>query len=439
MRFFLISFIFLSTVSSPAQHTISGTFTPASDYTWLIAYRLTPGGEAYAADTAIEKGKFSLKIPQNSPVGSYRFVYAVPQEEFYFDVIYNGKEDIQLDFNASVGVQFIQSEENRYFNTYFKEINQLERQLVGLYTEGGNEVAEVEAIFQNIKNTQNSFEKKTEGLLCHNFIKANRPYLYTKYVSVFEYVKTKKQHYFENLDVDDPLLQASGFLTDKLTNYVFTAIPLEKMSPAETEKAMQDNVTVINEQLANVGDTYKFHVFHAVWKQATSNNFNDLADFVFNEHLKKLGTTTETKTIINQIETSNRLRIGARAPEITWKNGNSDKKLSTISGAENYVLVFWSSTCSHCLSELPALHQKLNTIANVKVIAVGLEDDDTIWKKESTKLDSFEHAIALGKWDSEYANTYGIDHTPTYFILDSDKKIIAKPENDLEVVAFLEK
>jgi len=73
------------------------------------------------------------------------------------------------------------------------------------------------------------------------------------------------------------------------------------------------------------------------------------------------------------------------------------------------------------------------------VIAVGLEDNEMTWRLESEKLSNFEHAIALGKWESSYANLYDVHATPAYFILDSDKRIIAKPESDKDVVEFLEK
>ena len=101
------------------------------------------------------------------------------------------------------------------------------------------------------------------------------------------------------------------------------------------------------------------------------------------------------------------------------------------------MLVFWSSTCGHCLKELPALHKELQTNTAVKVVAIGMEDDQYSWNIESEKLEAFEHIIALGKWDSDYANLYDIHATPSYFILDADKRIVAKPETDKDVVNFL--
>ena len=144
-KLLLILTIFVG-LQSTAQHTISGTFSPAKDYKWLIAYRLKPGTQSYIADTAVKNGVFELKIPEKALPGTYRLVYAVPQEQFYFDVIYNGKEDITLAFDAASGVSFFTSKENILFNTYFKEINDLEQQITDYFTSGNTD----EAAFMNL-------------------------------------------------------------------------------------------------------------------------------------------------------------------------------------------------------------------------------------------------------------------------------------------------
>ncbi len=439
MKKTIVVLVFLMGFMLSAQHTISGTFSPAKEYSWLIAYRLKPGTQVYVADTSIDKGEFRLKLPENALPGNYRLVYAVPQEEFYFDVIYNGKEAIELTFTTAEGVRFTTSEENIFSNSYFKEINAAEKNLINYYTNGNTEVNEFQEIVNTYKNVQSSFEEKTVGLVVNEFIKANKPYIPSNYESIQDYVAHKKENYFKGLDFKNPVLQASGFLTDKFTNYVFTALPLAQMTQQESEKAMQDNVITASKQVLSVSDNYRFHLLYTLWSQASANGFNDVCDFIYNSYLKTLGGKTANQEIIDKIEIHNRLRLGAVAPEMTWKKGESLEKLSALTGAENYVLVFWSSNCGHCLKELPALNKKLKQNPKVKVIAIGLEEDEINWKKETGKLDGFEHAIALGKWESDYAKLYDIHSTPSYFILDSDKRIIAKPESDKEVVEFLEK
>lgn len=439
MKFFLLISTLLYAHPLLAQQTISGTFSPADDYTWLIAYHLNPGTQVYVADTAIKDGKFEMKIPENSPIGTYRLVYAVPQEEFNFDMLYTGNEDLELTFNTSSGLAFTRSKENILFNTYFKAIQEAERRLISYYSNGITDKNEFERITHNYMAIQHSFMERATNLVVQDFIKANRPYIPPKYETINQYVKNRKEHYFDVLDVTNPILQASRFLTDKLGNYVFTALPLEQLTAEETEKAMQENLKTVVEKLGGVSDRYQFSVLYSVWTQASSSNFHNLADFIYNGYLKTTASTPENQNIVAEIELQNRLRLGAFAPDITWKDGLELQSLSELEGYENYLLVFWSSTCGHCLRELPALHKRLKENTSIKVVAVGLEYDDVIWKVEATKLEAFEHAIALGKWDSEYADLYGIESTPTYFILDKDKRIIAKPENDKEVVEFVEK
>ncbi|MFS4493117.1 TlpA family protein disulfide reductase [Maribacter sp. 2308TA10-17] len=437
MKRILLSFAFLIIISAKAQNTISGSFFPANDYSWLIAYRLKPGTQVYAADTAIKNGDFTLKLPEDSPSGTYRLVYAVPQEEYFFDVIYNGKEDIKLKFDQEQGVDFIISDENILFGTYFKEINSIEQSLISYYAEGSSNKKVYQEILQKFHKVQKKYEDKSENLVSHQFIKANKPYIPTDHETVQDYVQNRKNSYFENLDLNNPILHSSGFLTDKLTNYAFTALPLETLKKEETEIEIQENVSVIAENLKGVSDTYLFHVFYTLWTQSIATGFEDTADHIFKTHLKPSPLAATNKDVIDKIEIYNRLRIGAVAPKMNWKEGETTKSLSSLEEAENYILIFWSSTCGHCLRELPALHKELKKYKNIKVVAVGLENSKDTWELESAKLDGFSHAIALGKWESDYAKLYDIHATPSYFILDSNKKIIAKPETDKEIVEFL--
>jgi len=105
------------------------------------------------------------------------------------------------------------------------------------------------------------------------------------------------------------------------------------------------------------------------------------------------------------------------------------KKLTDLKGAENYVIVFWSSTCSHCLDEVPQLQTFVKSLEEnkVQVVAIGLEEAPYTWKNLTYDFPEFIHVYGEGKWDNKIGNAYGVSSTPTYFILDSDKKIAARP------------
>ncbi|WP_276169008.1 TlpA disulfide reductase family protein [Zobellia alginiliquefaciens] len=439
MKKILVLFTLLFAFFAQAQYSISGTFTPASNYKYLLAYKLKPGSQSFVANTTIKDGKFTLQIPENASPGMYRLVYAVPQDEFYFDVIYNGKENIELAFNENQGVSFISSKENKIMTSYFRAIGSLVEQLVDFYVEGKSDKKEFQECTEQLRTTQEAYEEQAKNLMVEHFIKANKPYTPSQFETVEDYIVHKKEHYFDHLKVDNKVLQASDFLTDKLKNYVFTALPAKPLSAGETEKAIQANIKEVSTQLAPVADAYKFDVFYNIWKMSSNGGLHDTTDFIYDTYLEPLIPASSDPNKAQTLAAQHRLRIGAKAPELEWTTANVQKKLSTIDGAEKYLLVFWSSTCSHCLKELPELHKELKQHNNVKVIAIGLEDDTTTWTPESAKLPDFEHAIALGRWESKYAQTYDIQKTPTYFLLDSDKRIIAKPESDKEVVELLRK
>ena len=58
------------------------------------------------------------------------------------------------------------------------------------------------------------------------------------------------------------------------------------------------------------------------------------------------------------------------------------------------------------------------------------------------KLDEYvktlEHVYGEGKWDNEIGDAYGVTSTPTYFILDTDKKIESKPVDFETLMKFFE-
>lgn len=439
MRSFLLILVLSISATLGAQHTISGTFSPAEDYTWLIAYHLKPGAQDYVADGPIKEGKFELSFAENSPAGTYRLVYAIPQEEYNFDVFFTGKEDVALHFDSDKGLTFTASNENIVFNNYLSRIQEAEHRLISYYTSGSVEKDEFETIVEDLHTVQNSFVEKSANLNVSTFIKANRPYIPSEYETANQYVNNRKAHYFDALNLADPALQASGFLTEKLLNYVFTALPPEPMKPEESEALMMENLKTIIQKLEGVSNAYQFNLLYSIWSEASAKKLPLLSAYVYQDYLKSIASTPAHQELVAAIELEKRIQLGAMAPEIVWKKDGTLQSLSELEGYDNYVLVFWSSTCGHCLNELPALHKRLKKHTNVKVLAVGLEDDDKTWKTESAKLNNFDHAIALGKWDSEYALTYGINGTPTYFILDQEKRILAKPENDKGVVEFLEK
>src|SRR6056297_884981 len=422
-----------------AQHTISGNFSPATEFKWLIGYELTPGGQRYMADTAIKDGYFKLELPENAAIGMYRIVYAVPQDEFFVDVIYNGKEDIEFNFSLEAGITIVASNENKVYYNYLAEISSFEKQILDFYEAGVASKRRFKEIMKELSDVQARYEAQGADLLVYQLIKANEPYLPDSFEDSDTYFETKKKHYFDATDVNSRFLQSSELVKEKLLNYVFPTLPMNVNTTETMQSVILTNIEEVAKKLDDSPISFKIAIFQKLWRTANINTLYTVSDTIFSRYLKDLAAQNGDQALVDEIELSSRLRIGVRSPEISWEENGKTKKLSGLEGAEQYVLVFWSSTCSHCLRELPTLHKELASYQNIKVVAVGLEEDDTYWKQEKENFPNFKHAIALGKWESDYAQLFGIQQTPTYFILNADKQFVSKPANDKEVVAFLNK
>jgi thiol-disulfide isomerase/thioredoxin len=172
-------------------------------------------------------------------------------------------------------------------------------------------------------------------------------------------------------------------------------------------------------------------------------NFEEVANYISDNYLISLAEVLDDRELVDGLTLFKSLSIGNVAPDFSWEVEEETsiiKKLSDLNTAENYIIVFWSSTCGHCLIEIPQLQTYVNSLEEDKlqVIAIGLEDEPFRWENETLKYPEFIHVLGLGKWKNEMGNSYNVTSTPTYFVLDKDKKIIAKPY-DFEVLKkFLE-
>jgi hypothetical protein len=76
---------------------------------------------------------------------------------------------------------------------------------------------------------------------------------------------------------------------------------------------------------------------------------------------------------------------------------------------------------------------------STKVIAFGMEKDNYAWDNYIHRLSGWHHVLGLGKWENKTARTYQVYSTPTYLVLDANKKIIAKPDTIKDVMGFFDK
>lgn len=139
------------------------------------------------------------------------------------------------------------------------------------------------------------------------------------------------------------------------------------------------------------------------------------------------------------LKANKNVEMGSKLPDYAFRNPSKTtaKNLYSVK-ADKKVIVFWSSTCSHCEAELPVLLQKYNQMkANkVEVVGLSLDTEEQAYQAKVNALPWINDSELRG-WNSSYVETYNVHATPTYFVLDADNRIIAKPDHAKDVLDFL--
>ena len=433
-------FIFYLLVMIPSliisQNTLKANFTPEEDFTWGILYKNSPTGKKYVAQSKFVEGNLVFELNEKATKGIYKLVYAVPQNEYNFDLIYNGKEDIELTFSLNNGATFIKSSENILLFSYLNELTFLGKLLEVEYKKDKINRKAITTIFDRQRELQIIYEEKSNDMLVKHFIKANKPYIPIKYESISNYLKNQTSNYFENIDFSDEILQSSSLLLDKSLAYISSVVNKGFIK----QKNYNYNIDKVVAKTKITNPDFQKVFLAKMWEKFVSYNQIKSANYLAEKYLIPLANQQNDKNLALKLNQFKNLSIGNSAPDFILDE-SSQKKLSALDVAENYILVFWSSGCSHCLKELPQLHSlsdKLNS-TKYKVVAVGLEENYTNWSNEVKKFPNFINAIKLQKWNNKVVKDYALTSTPTYFVLDQDKKFKFKPEGLKDLKTYLNK
>ncbi|WP_111684717.1 TlpA family protein disulfide reductase [Winogradskyella tangerina] len=426
-QLFLLIFILPFMVNA---QSVKGTFSLDDGYTHAFLYQSTPQGANYINYGKLDdSGKVEIPIDSAAAPGIYKIIYAIPPEENHFDFIYDGKESVAFNFSAEKGVEFTESEENKLWNSYLHSMDMVNQTIGNYYAKDGKNKDGFQSVFKVLEERQAAYEASSEGKLVSAFIKANRPYIPKAYEDVKTYTENLKKHYFSQIDFSNYVLQSSSFLVDRVSAYVFQMV---ENPTNETYKSLINDVAAAIKN----DDTIKIYLLEVLWQRFVTIQNHEVANFISDEHLFELAEKTNNKVLAEMLTTFKNTSIGTKAPNFEISSTENTTSLHNLEGSEYYLLVFWSSGCSHCLNELPKVKEMVSGMNNLKVVAFGLEDEPTQWSEEIKKYPDFIHNLGLGKWNNPVVKTYGVAATPMYFLLDSSKTIIAKPYEyaDLESV-----
>jgi thiol-disulfide isomerase/thioredoxin len=421
---------------------------------WIILYKIEGTKQVFVNNTSMKSdsiavngekelvGNFELEMPSSAKSGVYRINYRLEGKSFV-DFFYN-KEDVSFIFspeNPEQSITFSKSSENRLFNAYIEFVTIAQQQLDSiqiavLKNPNLDLKIKYKKVKQNIDSIQQKYTEASKNKYIAPFIKANlRNNPIAILTSVNEYMLNLKNSYFNTIDFSNNTLINSNFLTNKILEYVFY---INFSDDKETQqKLFKQSIETVLARIKS--QPYKKDIIEFLIKQFEASKNLEIIDYLFENHYNKIPKNLQDKKFKSAKKALFVAEVGRTAPDFSWKEKNKTLNLSTLNNAENYLLVFWSTECSHCLSEIPQLHAYLQDNKKLKVIAFAMEQNDDRWKKMKTDLPNWHHVLGLNKWQNKTAVTYNINATPNYFVLDKNKKIIGKPILLEDLILVLEK
>lgn len=400
-------------------------------------------------------GAFTFKGLESLDQGIY--IVVLPPDNKYFEVVIDDDQNLRMetDFANQIGnMKVTGSDENKRFYDYLKYINDkkivtkpltdnisaLQKADSTGYTETtefkelkiqlGKVDEEVKAYKLNFMTTfPNAFMTKVFNASKDVEVPEAPIMENGRMDSTFQY-RYYKQHYWDNMDFSDGRLIRTPVFHGKLEQFMTKTIyqipdTINKEADLLIEKARAHN------------DLFKYVVYWVTQHFETSKQMGMDAVFV---HMAKTYYMTgqaywaDSTTVAKISERAQKLDwslIGKVAPNLRMQDMNGNWQELHKINADYTIAYFWDPECGHCKKVTPLVHEfykKYKDELGIGVYAVGTQ---TLDKKQEwldylkeKKLDWIN--VSDPEQKTAYKYLYDIYSTPVIYLLDKNKKIIAK-------------
>jgi len=440
---FLFLSFFFSVFLANSQINIQGTVTSPEGYAWAILYQYTNGEQKLVSKSTITKeGHFAFTIKKDSLVaGIYRLTYHQAKKQ-YVEVLLENKKNVCITIDPLNEIKPVHFCGNSA-NAMLEEYETLQQPLL-------TNISILYDLIQNYsKNTELyalallDFDKMKQEYLVNAEIFSRKNNLLKQYLNyTTPYFPKPTDHpylqqyyayenYFKSFDVTNLIFVNSPNFQQIVISYL--SMQIEQNDPQEAALVQykknidnlmawsKTNETLQNEIAKNISFGFK------------QMDLEELTQYIDENYLAGQCDADTDTNLQKRLTTYKRLSTGNKAPDFTIDEQGS---LYQIKSAYT-IIAFWGSWCGSCKRVLPGVHQYLASRDDVKLIAIGLDEDASEWEAEKAQYQNWIHQLEIEKWESPIAIDYGIYATPTFFVLDKNKNILGKCKNLNDLKKYL--
>jgi thiol-disulfide isomerase/thioredoxin len=433
---------------------IAITLTPLKNCTVYLGSYFGKGMTLVDSTRLDQNSKGVFKGANKLTSGIY-FVVS-PNYTIQFELLMDQQQrfTIQADTSAKESAIIKGSPDNDLFKNYALFSNEKGRALqqlkLGLQSANGTEADKIRASIANtekeIKQYQVNIHKtQPRSLLSGLFYIMQRPELPPvpivngKPDSAYPY-QYVKQHYWDNVLFNEDRLLRTPFFEPKLDEYFKYYV-----------SADPDSIILEVKQMLLMAKTGK-EIYPYLLTKFTNKYINpefmgqDKVFVYLFENFYAKGDTVllnpaSRKSITERAYSLMANQIGQQAPVLNLTD-TSGKKVGLYNiNAPFTIVTFWDPNCGHCKEEIPrydSIYKAKWKTKGVAVYSVNIyENENTAWKKfiVENKLSADWHQVYQTKEDKlaeekaglpNYRQLYDIFKTPTVYLLDDKKRILAK-------------
>ncbi|MAO45561.1 MAG: hypothetical protein CL823_00250 [Crocinitomicaceae bacterium] len=399
----------------------------------LYLYQTEARNKTLIDSTVIEGGVYNFKNIEVSR-GFYELILNGKSNNNCTFILNPDESDVKIDFRSSrlTGSKTAPaSRENKAWFAYQSAENKNKNEIKNL-RKGMKDSPYRKRIEQQIKDKEMELVQKQHAMMDEypgtyfaKFLTWKNP----KYPS-------EQGRYFEDIDPLDNSLIHSMAISDRIQGMMV------KFSKGEDARFLAC-IDIVKAHFEPNSVTLE-SALYAMLDGFYNTGKEDICLYILDNYIYDEDCGAELSDVIKQrAEGIVNLQVGKTPPNFNIESvdGGKVNLYETVKKNKYTLVMFWASWCHKCEQEIPVLVPLYNVkhSAGFEVIGVSIDQARKSWTDviEAQGME-YINVSQLQGWSSPIVKDYKITATPTYFLLDSEGKIVLKPKRIFEVNDFLQ-
>ena len=238
-----------------------------------------------------------------------------------------------------------------------------------------------------------------------------------------------REHYFDLVNMNDPALIRSPVYTQKILTYLsFYREP--SGSQANQEKLFMQAIDGIMAEVKFNQEVYDF-VLNYLVDGFERFKMEDVLVYIADNYLSEGCETDNEKIMEERLQAYKRMSAGEKVGDIILSGPDDQPHRLSEMDRKYVLLVFWASWCPHCRDLMPQLKDWYAEYASgdgLGIYSVSIDTSRVAWEEYLMEHDlPWVNVHETEGWEGKVARRFNIYATPTMFLLDKNRKILAKP------------